>query len=215
LDVHKACETKHKQPVDHLLNLLQTMNITPVPAWPDSGHLHRLNLRPLILVAPNGRNAVPVFGNAREVIQGAWTWVRGLHAALYSEYLPENANPCVLPPVPAFSSTGGVTMQEAEGMSFVCRGAVDLAIKHNKWDGVSAWGNRLRYRCVWTYLPPEFGDPLWSCCWALLFPGVLEWSRTVLPAGAERPWHGMYTCRALPAGACHLVSEDFPRSSPQ
>ena len=210
LDVHSECERKNKQPVDHLMNLLQTMNITPVPEWPDFGHLRGLGLKPLLLVAPDGRSAVPVFSNARELIQGAWNWVRGLHAALYSEYLPASSKHSVLPPVPAFSSSGGISMLEAEGMSFVSRGAVDLAIKHDKWDGIDAWGRRLRYRCVWKHLPAEFGGPSWFCCWALLFPGVLEWSRTVLPQGHERPWHGLYSRRVLPTGASHLLSEDFP-----
>jgi hypothetical protein len=210
LDVHRDCEDQTKQGVDDLLALLQTMHTTPVAAWPKVGHLRRLGFTPVLLRAPDDSILIPAFGNAAPILKGAWIWIRGLHMALYREFLPQDCRRFVLPPVPACGQSSGPHMKEVETLSFVIRGAVDLAVKRDKWDGIDAWGGQLSYRCVWKHVPEEYGGPYWICFWGLLFPGVLDWSRTVLPADAERPWHGCYYLLERPDGASYLVSDDFP-----
>lgn len=210
LDVHRHCEEVAKSVDDSLLSLLLKINTTDAAEWPDPGHVRNLDFEMLAFVPNDGSFAIPAFGNADRVLKGAWTWIRGLHSALYREALALDATWCVFPPVPACSTSGGLSMSDAETHSFVCRATLQLGVKCDKWDGIDAWGQRLQFRCVWKHVPKEHGGPAWWCFWGLLFPGVLEWSRNVLGSGLERPWHGHYVVSELPAGASYLVSEDFP-----
>ena len=69
------------------------------------------------------------------------------------------------------------------------------------------------YRCTWHRMPTDHKVGGYTCFWGLLFPGILEWSRTVLGQGQERPWHGYYSLSQLPDGASVLTSNDFPQQS--
>lgn len=209
LDMHPACEETAKRVDDDLLSVLQKINTNDRADWPDAGHVRNLDFEMVVATIGDGSRGIPAFGNAEPVLKGAWTWIRGLHAALYGEFLPAEADHCAFPSVPACSTTGGITMQDAEEHGFVCREAVRLGVRRGKWDGVVAWGSRLSYRCVWKHVPPEYGGPTWFCFWGLLFPGVLEWSRTVLPPGHERPWRGHYASTILPNRASILVQDDI------
>lgn len=214
LDVHRACEQSMKQNADHWLKLLQDMHTKPQSDWAKPGHLRNLPLhRSLLIHRPTGQ-AVPGFSGLGELFEGVWRWIRGLHAALYREFLPSNVRHFPYPPVPAFSSQeSGPTFEETETQSYLVRASIDLAESLGKWDGVTAWGGAARCRCVWWQCTSIKGSPNWMCFWTLSFPRLEEWSRQVLPRGSERPWHGNYVCAARPNNAACLTNGDFPEES--
>lgn len=209
LDVHPGCEQDDKRLTDNLLSLLQQMSTKPGQDWPAFGQLRSdLRLRPIKLVVEG--EDVPAFSNVGHVLAGCWTWIRGLHAALYNEPLPEEAPHLDLPPVPAFYIKIPVSLGDVEGISVIVRQVVDMGTRKGKWDGVDAWGKQVTYRCVWHHKQPGHKISGWVCFWTLSFPGTEDWSKSVLGEGSERPWHGFYAPEKLPDGASFLASEDFP-----
>ena len=211
LDVHRRCEADDKKFTDNLLNLLQQMSTKPFDEWPKFGHLRsNLRLRPIEFQFSGGEK-LPAFTNVQHVFAGSWTWVRGLHCALYLTPLADNVPHFVLPPVPACFITKPLSLGEIEKLSGSVRYLLDLADKHDKWDGIVAWGGKVVYRCVWHRIEPGHKISGWACYWTLTFPGTAEWSRSILGTGSERPWHGYYVLDEPPQGASRLSSDDFPQ----
>ena len=212
LDAHRQCEELEKQHVDHWLKLFQEIHVKPSEQWTQPGHLHNLPVHPSQVVHPDTGEMLPAFTGCNDLLNGVWRWIKGLHAALYLQYLSHDADHLVLPPVPACSNQdGGPTLDDTEQQSHVIRQMVTLAESLDKWDGITAWGGALRYRCVWWQRADPTGKPNWMCFWALTFPFVAEWSRQVLGPGSERPWHGWYVCEARPTYSAWLASEDLPK----
>lgn len=191
--------------------MLQQMHNEAKEDWPEPGHLRNMPLVPaLVIDAPSG-SAFPAFSGLGDLFKGVGQWVSGFHAALYTQYLPPATWHLVLPPVPAYcSDPSGPSRADTETQSWLTRETAERAVALDKWDGVTAWGGGLRYRCVWWQLKRPGCDPKWVCFWTLSFPGLAEWSRHVVPAGTERPWHGEYVFDQRPGGSSILVSEDFP-----
>lgn len=201
LDVHRSCETEDKKITDNLLNLLQQMSTKPFDEWPKFGHLRRnLRLRPIEFQFSGGEK-LPAFTHVQHVLAGSWTWVRGLHCALYRTPLADNVPHLALPPVPACYITKPLSLGEIEKLSGIVRSLLDLAVKYDKWDGIVTWGGKVVYRCVWHRKEPGHKISGWVCYWTLTFPGTAEWSRSVLGTGSERPWHGYYVLDEPPQGA--------------
>ncbi len=209
LDVHRQCEATKKQRDDSMLTLLQRIHVDPVKGWPRGGHLRALNLQPGLIFPGGGVAPIPAFQGLECILPGAWTWVRGMHAALYARFLPDDVHHAAMPPVPACDSERDPSMEIAEKGSWLFRTFVQVSVDRAKWDGVSAWGNRLLYRCAWYHCPGTPAHPPWVCFWTLVFPGVLQWSRGVLGDADKRPWHGFYTLNARPANASVLDSTDL------
>lgn len=211
LDVHRQCEQLRKQKVDHWLKLLQEMHIKPNHKWAKLGHIYNMPLRPSQVILSRMRNAVPAFTGCSELFQGVWQWIRGLHAALYLQFLPEEIWHCSYPPVPACSSQNdGPTLEETETQSYLILSNIGLAESLDKWDGITAWSGAVQYRCVWWQCTASTEKRKWICFWTLSFPHLTEWSLQVLPVGSERPWHGYYASVSRPNEAAFLDKEDFP-----
>lgn len=211
LDVHAECDRLHKQKADHWLSLLQKMYNLPHDQWPDSGHIRSMPAFPAFVTHPDIDMPIPALTNANELIEGAWNWVRGLHAALYGHSLPTTTRHVVLPPVPAFSLHTRPTLQEAEEYSRMILNTVEHALRIDKWDGLRAWGDCVEYTCVWRPYKRDDQQPIWVALWGLSSPGILEWSQSVLPTGSPRPWHGHYHLQQLPEGASALTAQDILR----
>lgn len=212
LDVHRQCEQLSKQQVDHWLKLLQEMHIKPGDEWPKPGHLRNMPIYPSQVIHPQIGESVPAFGGCSELFEGVWRWVRGMHAALYLQFLPSGIQHYSYPPVPACSSQhDGPSITETEIQSHLILSTIDIAESLDKWDGIKAWNDALYYRCVWWHCATLKGKPDCICFWALTIPRLSEWSRQVLPPGSERPWHGNYICAARPNEAACLKTEDFPK----
>ncbi len=207
LTVHRECDAHIKQRSDHALKLLQTMHTLPASSWPKPGLLRSLNLNPKELTLPNG-STVPAFGNLAPVIAGVRIWVRGLHTALYGKYCPERDRDLVIPPVPAAGKEGStITLDIVEKWSWITRNALRIGLEKRTLDEVSAWGRALEYRSAWWCSDRK----KWVCFWGLNYPGVLDWSRAVLPPAHARPWHGWYIRDTVPEEASIIESADFPQ----
>jgi hypothetical protein len=210
LDVHAGCDAREKGQADDGMIILHRMNVLPTERWPDPKHLQRLGLRlDRIPIAPGG-HGIPAIGNAQKPLSATWTWISGMHAVLYREYLPPDVPHAVLAPVPAFeASAGSAGLKEAEELSAAIRSIVGHALAKGQVDSLSAWDSQVSYECVW--LRPADGDGVhvWQCAWQLAIPGVSTWSRSVLPAAEERPWHGCYTTSHLPSKATVLEIAEF------
>ncbi len=214
LDVHQKCEQFEKQQVDHWLKLLQEIHIQPIHKRTKPGHFHNMPIRPSQIIQSQMRNAVPVFTGCSELFQGVWQWIRGLHAALYLQFLPVNIWYCSFPPVPACSSQhDGPTFEETETLSYLVLSSISLAESLDKWDGITAWNGTVQYRCVCWQCTAATEKLTWICFWTLSFPRLTEWSRQVLPAGSERPWHGCYASISRPKDSAFLETDDFPKEA--
>jgi len=211
LDVHRACEANEKQQVDHLNKLLQEMHVKSPEQWADRGHIRRIGLQVGMLANMVTRTGVPTFSGVAPLLDGAWRWIRSLHAALYAQHLPHDTWHLAMPPVPTFSSRpNGPTLQEVETQTWVTRSVMTHALSHDKWDGITGWGRQLQFKCVWWRCADLQGKPDWVCFWTLAFPGLREWSQQVLGPGQERPWHGSYVCGQRPQFSSYLESQDLP-----
>ena len=201
LDVHSACEKSAKQKGDELLALLHKINTIPPSEWPKTGRIRKLGFAPAVFEMPDG-TGVPAMTNAARIIRGAWNWIRGLHAVLYSEFIPHEMTCTVLPPVPAYDTKpGGAPHEETDFFSLAVRKLAALGLEGGSWDGIVALGGQLRYACRWFAHQEATAREQWCCLWVLVLPDVLEWSRSVLPVGQERPWHGGYITGECPRDA--------------
>lgn len=150
LDVHRECEATQKQEVDHQIKLLQEMHVKHPKDWPSRGHLRQLGLQEGTLFDLVNGAAAPTFSGIAPLLAGVWCSVRGFHAALYNEFLPLEILHVVMPPVPVLvSNPQGCSLEDAETQSWLARSVVENAISNDKWDGVSAWGSRVKFRCAW------------------------------------------------------------------
>jgi hypothetical protein len=205
LDVHKGCDKKYKAGTDDLAALLHCINVHPKEQWPKPKHIQRLGLSLVRVHSLLGGPSLPAFGNAQKPVSAVWMWVRGIHAALYREYLPESAPHTILAPVPGFNASAGPSaLRQTVERSAIVRAPVEYGVRTGRADGLSAWGGQVSYECVWFPPVDEHCGDVWACFWGLIFPGVSTWSRTVLPPGQECPWHGLYTTNCLPDGATVL-----------
>lgn len=210
LDVHQDCERVIKQGNDHILKLVQQMHIEPLEDWPKLEQLRALPMRRSVLYDPSTGMSVPTFTDCPGLFECVWTWVLGLHASLYGTFLNRDTWHLLFPPVKIGSSQiGGWTVKETEFQSSIIRDVLAHAEKIDKWDGISAWGSAVEYKCVWWRVPKEGLELKWLCYWTLLMPGVLEWSRRVQGVGDERPWHGYYACSEKPSQAALIRGCDL------
>jgi len=129
-------------------------------------------------------------------------WVKGFHAALYREPLPQ-MNGFIHEPFP-----GGDELGEDTSLHFSHTVIVN-EIKKNRaagrLDKIDAYDGQLRYECLWTHL--DDGHPI--CMWAL---DVYAWHRlgdvNNFPARSCVGWYEAPT--GVPEGASRAVSVEIP-----
>jgi len=209
LDVHDQCEEALKRGRDHWVTNLQAINTRSQEEWPEWGHIRGLPIEPVVVIDEDSGNTFPAFTGVGAILHGVSTWVRGFHAMLYRSHLPASVVIHVRPPVPACGPPGGVTLPLTEEMMSASVQVVMAAMLTDRWDGVKAWGDSLRYFCTWwnrARLDGHENGP-WTCFWTLTFPGVLEWSSTV--TDVIRPWNGHYELPELPAGGSQVTQVEF------
>lgn len=205
LDVHSSCDRKNKQKFDNNYQRLHRLCVSdgqgPIqgprkggfPATPD---------------VTDGQT--PVFRNMNWLFDSVKLWLRGIHAALYSECLPISTSHLVIPPVPAFGGgPEGMPLVEVEKASLRIKEVLKRSHKLDRWDGVSAWGGHLQYCCVWWKRRAKNKEPVWECIWGLSFPGVLQWSAQTPSLTGPRPWLGQYIATTVPSIASKLTLDQF------
>lgn len=187
LDVHADCEKKHKAAEDNWLAPLHKMHSQPPPSNARaSDHMPKT-----VSLGMIGNLPVLYGPGINDYCEGVWTWIRGLHTAIYGEFLSKRCRKLVLLPALAWSENGGPNQEETENMSGIIRIVTGSAMQRGVWDGITVWGDKVQYRCVWRFIVDK-----WVCFWELdglpyqvmgdLFDGSIP----------ERPWHGYYysTC---------------------
>ncbi len=149
--VHDTCEHAHKRDRDQFIQTIQRLHTSPPADWP-LPDVRSMRGKMGLVRLENADSVLPVI-KAGPAASGAWTWIRGQHAALYSEYI-DRLNPKLLyPPVPGFNSKDPRDPREQlrrnSRFGHISMAAVIAGVHHDCWDGVTSWGGRLQYRCVW------------------------------------------------------------------
>jgi len=216
LDVHKHCEEAYKASMDELLGMIQKIHEVD-PAEVPKNHIGRLSRSVERVDTASGESEIGI--RAEAFIKGAWTWIRGLHYALYDEYISDQVRHRLYPPVPEFNTHSRSGLQEqicqSSRRAATIYNILDRSEERGKWDGVIAWGHRIRYRCVWIDRG-DLGQELarkqgrFMCAWALDIPGARRWSSSLVPS--PRSWHGVYERPRVPDGALVLDKNDLERN---
>jgi hypothetical protein len=148
---------------------------------------------------------VPFIKDVGDVRDAASVWVRGFHALLYGVALQSDVRIRVVPPVPrAKVAEGRVIFIEQDGHDAAKVSTfMRVASVVDQWDGITAWGSTLEYKCVW--VRPQ-RCRWWSCVWTLEYSATRQWSASVCEEPA--PWFGSYFSNRLPATASRLSARD-------
>lgn len=203
LRVHARCEEEHKKPHDAQLITQQRANVhgTDRMSPSEQAVVRKLVEEGKAQGLPDGVSALPGWAPVRAVRQA----VRGLHAALYGEYLPATYKGDVYSPAPGFNLRSKLSIErqldEDENTSSVVFALLEAARMNDEWDGIVAWGGNLRYRCVWHRLDLRPGGVM--CMWTLDTPESRQWSKVT--AHRDWPWRGAYLLPSPPARASILT----------
>ena len=140
-----------------------------------------------------------------------WGWVRGFHAALYREFLPEKINRAIELPFPEVESL--VDGRPKPAPIRPQRALFVALIKMNRaasnLDTIVSNAGNLRYECVWGEADPG----VWRCVFAL---DVYDWRDLGPPELRQRGCVGLYELESPPLNATHFTTEkvDFSNADP-
>lgn len=131
-----------------------------------------------------------------DIQEAVWTWVRGLHAVLYGEFLPVSSPHVLLTALPTFCGTSSPRPFPGKRVDDLVLGALDAADLSDKLDRVQWWDGQCVFRSVWVHSPGT--HELARCIWRLDTPG---------PSGTGA-WWGWYDASVPPAEAGLLDESD-------
>lgn len=200
LDVHAECERDHKQKRDHLAMIMQIMgSVGPMQWTPDELGKFR-NQCKFEIATVNGQ-PVPVIDGAGDILLAAILWVRGFHAALYGEVLPNEVGFITHCPAPACEH-GDRPIEELLALGAVIEHAILSTLRRmipkNRTDRIILRSKRIEYHCTWVRVLDPSTHPWW-CYWTLDLPGSPAWSQAT--RGYDSPWHGAYSLPYKPESA--------------
>jgi hypothetical protein len=100
-----------------------------------------------------------------------WRWVRGFHAALYAQYLPEDTTLAIHPPFPSGTvESDGFSIDKIKEQQYMF---VEI-VKKNRiarcLDRIVCNNGKCVYECVWI----QMDDGQWACVFAL---ELYDWTR--------------------------------------
>jgi hypothetical protein len=210
LPVHRSCEAKKKRERDEALKAVHAILKFPRDEWAmqDVTAMKRFMRPP---VKSESGEAMAVLGDVKFLLDGIWTWLRGIHAVLYGQYLSSQTHFQVMSPLPGYQQKSRTPLhkqsQDEQLRSNTILRSLVAASRIDSWDGFSLRDNQVQYMCLW-HLPHakdirQCGRAM--CFWALDFPGVYE-----LSASMQRPvpWRGTYSIYVeKPACAAILTDE--------
>ena len=182
LRTHVMCNGDHKL-TDEKMGQLVGLRRGVVPSDPSNRRLQVQQLGPRTAAITN-----------LDVHGAVWRWVRGFHAALYQEPVPESCQRAIELPFQRARKAGQgyevVPLREKQHVAFV------KAIKTNRAkqnvDRVRSNADMLAYECVWAQNDGGGGE--WGCIFAL---DVYDWKDLGDPKLGQRGCAGVYT---LPDG---------------
>ena len=156
---------------------------------------------------PNDNTPMLAFSDTNLVGQ-IWRWVRGFHAALYAEFLPENTKAEVHPPVPyGKKQTNGFTIDNIKDQQYLF---VEI-IKKNRIarhiDRIVCNNGQCIYECVWVQLD----NGPWACVFALQ---IYNWTKLADKHFPPRGCTGIYIPQSgRPANATKWITLEVPLSN--
>ncbi len=210
LPVHRSCEAKKKRERDEALKAVHAIHTYPKEEWvrQDITAMKRFIQPPL---KSESGDAMAVLGDVKFLLDGIWTWIRGIHAILYGEYLSSQTHFHMMSPLPGYQKNSRIPLHKQseyeKSQSNLILRVLSAALRLDHWDGFSLRGGQVRYACLW-HVPPakeirRCGRA--RCIWALSFPGVYELSSSIQE---PVPWRGIYNLYVpKPANAAILTDE--------
>lgn len=187
LPAHEACNTGQSAYDEQIAHLVRLLHGKPPPRG-------KLDVR--VSTAYIGERVGGVSLDFKSIV---WKWVRGFHAALYREALPEHTVRSVHPPMPGGVLVGTVVRSEdrfPQHVEFVKTLKKNRAV--DRADRVLSRNGRCRYECVWSRLGGSSG-PAWGCCFGLQ---VYDWIDLGDPRAIQRGCVGLYLrAKGPPPGA--------------
>jgi len=195
LEVHKACDAIYKSDTDQFYEAFQHSMSSPPQDWSSekirqvSKHLGELKL------LGNGQFVGTIHG-LDKITLAVETWVRGLHALLFSQYLPGHRVTSIAP-IGTFVDSSSKALQQHEQTQndrrSMCAKMCLFAYKMNKAHRLVCWGGKIEYICCWAHVRARSPKKIHSwpiCFWSLNVPGVVEWTQAQIQESI--PWAGMY-----------------------
>lgn len=134
-----------------------------------------------------------------------WRWIRGFHAALYSEHLPEDTKAAIHPPFPSGTlEQDGFTIEKIKEQQLLF---VEI-IKKNRiarcLDRIVCNNSKCTYECVWV----QMDNGPWACVFAL---EIYDWTRLADKHFPTRGCVGWYQpMQGRPAGGTKWTALEFP-----
>lgn len=164
-------------------------------------------LKPNVFETPESDTPFLAFIGTNLVGQ-IWRWVRGFHAALYSEFLPEDAKVAIHPPFPSGAvEEDGFTIEKLKEQQYLF---VEI-IKKNRvahcLDRIACNNSKCVYECVWV----QMDNGPWACVFAL---EIYDWTRLADKHFPTRGCVGLYQPRSgRPANGIKWTTLKFPFSN--
>jgi hypothetical protein len=155
------------------------------------GKMPRPNMLNTKLIALVGSLSPKLFIEL-DVKSAIWRWIRGFHAALYQEYLPDSTMRAIHVPAPSFKRHGSRIVLDdrlRQHIEFV------KELKKNRQvgrvDSIICRNGKCIYECVWAKADNGF----WVCCFALQ---IYNWKELGSEDHPQRGCVGLY----IPVSGC-------------
>lgn len=141
-----------------------------------------------------------------EIRKGILIWICGFHAFLYGESPLFISLPFSMPQYPIFGATAEKSIEKMREHAEIILNALKVAEFSDNWDGISAWGDTVVYKCVWV-TSPDLKDRS-RCYWKLILPNQNDESRieTVFKCAS---WIGYYELATLPPESSTVSQMEF------
>lgn len=217
LEVHKTCDASYKSDTDQFYEAFQHSMGSPPQDWSSdkvrqvSKHLGELKL------LGNGRFVGTIHG-LDKITLAVETWVRGLHALLFSQFLPSHRVTSIAP-IGTFLDSSGEALRQHEQTQIdrrsMCAKMCLFAHKVEKAHRLVCWGGKIEYICCWANVKTSSAKKIHSwpiCFWTLNVPGLVEWTQAQVHESI--PWTGMYAVPQIynhwsPLGSAEIENVDL------
>jgi hypothetical protein len=171
-----------------------------------SGYYRSTPLKFGRFLSPIQDNRVGIISGLEELQKGVWLWNVGFHAILYNKVTRFISIPFCIPNIPVFSANPEKSFRKMKEHAYYIMRVLEIAEYSDKWDGISAWGDSVLYKCAWFSIP-EMIDCA-RCYWKLTLPESKYESQYAAIFG-EISWLGVYEQKEPPPNASIIGHEEF------
>jgi hypothetical protein len=145
----------------------------------------RARLDPHLFKTPDSETPFLAFIGTNVVGQ-IWRWVRGFHAALYSEFLPEDTRTAVHSPFPSgIAEDDGFTIEKIKGQQYLFVWILKKNRIAHRLDRVVCYNGKCVYECVWM----RMDNGSWACVFGL---EIYKWTELADKHFPTRGCVGLY-----------------------